>query len=144
MPLVIIIEFETESVIKGYNVYMNHWTLIIRRKLGNNLARPEPENKVDKYAVAVTKDAQVIGQLKKGRIGRYAKTVFFFLLANPMNIASITVTWKRVNFRDGQDFQIPWTILFKAKEKYIEIKKKNSWTYTLYNRLYAWNIVSKG
>ena len=105
---------------------MNHWTLIIRRKLGNNLARPEPENKVDKYAVAVTKDAQVIGQLKKGRIGRYAKTVFFFLLANPMNIASITVTWKRVNFRDGQDFQIPWTILFKAKEKYIEIKKKNS------------------
>ena len=105
---------------------MNHWTLIIRRKLGNNLARPEPENKVDKYAVAVTKDAQVFGQLKKGRIGRYAKTVFFFLLANPMNIASITVTWKRVNFRDGQDFQIPWTILFKAKEKYIEIKKKNS------------------
>ena len=74
--------------------------------------------------MAVTKDAQVIGQLKKGRIGRYAKTVFFFLLANPMNIASITVTWKRVNFRDGQDFQIPWTILLKAKEKYIEIKKK--------------------
>ena len=102
---------------------MNHWTLIIRRKLGNNLARPEPENKVDKYAVAVTKDAQVFGQLKKGRIGRYAKTVFFFLLANPMNIASITVTWKRVNFRDGQDFQIPWTILFKAKD-ILKLKKK--------------------
>ena len=57
MPLVIIIEFETESVIKGYHAYMNHLTLIIRRKLWENLARPEPENEVDKYAVAVTKDA---------------------------------------------------------------------------------------
>ena len=121
MPLVIIIEFETESVIKAYHAYMNHLTLIIRRKLWENLARPEPENEVDKYAVAVTKDEQVSGQLKKGRIGRIAKTVFFFLRANPMNTASITVTWKRVNFRDGQGFQIPWTILFKVEEKYIEI-----------------------
>ena len=54
MPLVIIKEFETESVIKGYHAYMNDWTQI----LGENLsARPEPENEIDKYAVAVSKDA---------------------------------------------------------------------------------------
>ena len=58
MPLVIIKKFETESVIKGYHAYMNDWTPI----LGENLStRPEPENEIDKYAVAVTKDAQVIG-----------------------------------------------------------------------------------
>ena len=104
MPLVIIKEFETESVIKGYHAYMNDWTPI----LGENLSkRPEPENKIYKYAVAVTKDARVIGYLKKGKTGRYAKTVFYFLRANPMNTASITVTDKRVNFGDEQGLQIP-------------------------------------
>ena len=88
MPLVIIKEFETESVIKGYHAYMNDWTPI----LGENLStRPESESEIDKYAVAVTKDAQVIGHLKKGKTSRYTKTVFYFLRANPMNTASITV-----------------------------------------------------
>ena len=41
MPLVIIKEFETESVIKGYHAYMNDWAPI----LGENLSTcPEPEN----------------------------------------------------------------------------------------------------
>ena len=34
MPLVTIKEFETESVIKGYHVYMNDWTQI----LGENVS----------------------------------------------------------------------------------------------------------
>ena len=39
MPLVIIKEFETELVTKGYHAYMNDWTPI----LGENLStRPEP------------------------------------------------------------------------------------------------------
>ena len=50
MPLVIIKEFETESVIKGCHAYINDWTPI----LGENLsARPVLENEIDKYAVAV-------------------------------------------------------------------------------------------
>ena len=68
MPLVIIKEFETESVIKGYHAHLNDWTPI----LGENLStRPEPENEI-----AVAKDARVIGHLKKGKTGRYTKTVF--------------------------------------------------------------------
>ena len=62
MSLVIIKEFETESVIKGYHVYMNDWTPI----LGENLStRPERENEIDKYTVPVPKDAWAIGHLKK-------------------------------------------------------------------------------
>ena len=94
-------------------------------------ARPEPDNEIDKYAVAVTKDARVIGHLKKGKTGRYAKTVFYFLRANPMNTANITVTGKRVNFADGQGLQIPCTILFKGEEKYIEVLKKQLNLYPL-------------
>ena len=62
MPLVIIQEFETEAAIKGYHAYMIAWTPI----LGENLStRPESENEIEKYAVVVTKDARVIGHLKK-------------------------------------------------------------------------------
>ena len=103
MPLIIIKEFETESLIKGYHAYMNNWTLILGENL---LTPPQPENEIDKYVVAV-KDALVIGHLKKGKTGRYAKIAFYFLRANPMNTASITVTGKRVNFGDGQGLQTP-------------------------------------
>ena len=114
MPLFIIKEFKTESVIKGYHVYMNDWTPILGENL---LARLEPENEIDKYAVAVTKNARVIGHLKKGNTGQYAKTVFYFLRANPMNTASVTVTGKRVNFEDGQDLQIKFPAQFYSREK---------------------------
>ena len=82
---------------------MNDWTTMIGESL---TTRPEPENKIDKYAAAVTKDAKVIGHLKKGETGRYAKTVFHFLGANAMDTANITVTGKRVNLGDGQGLQI--------------------------------------
>ena len=96
---------------------MNDWAPIS----GENLStRPEPESEIDKYAVAVTKDARMIGQLKKGKTGRYSKTVFYFLPADPISTACITVTGKRVNFGDGHGLQIPCTILCKGEEKYIE------------------------
>ena len=64
MPLVIIKEFKTESVIKGYHAYMNGQTPILGEHLST---RPEPQNEIDKDAVSVTKDARVIGHLKKGK-----------------------------------------------------------------------------
>ena len=66
MPLVIIKEFEIESVIKGYHIYMNDWTPILEENLST---RPEPENEIDKYTGTVTKEAWVIGHLKKGKTG---------------------------------------------------------------------------
>ena len=74
---------------------MNDWTPILEENLST---RPEPENKIDKYVVAVTKDARLIGHLKKEKL----VTVFYLLQANPMNTASITVTGISVNFGDGQ------------------------------------------
>ena len=74
--------------------------------------------------MAATRDARVIGHLKKEKTSRYAETFFYFLRANPMNTASITVTGKRVNFGDEQGLQIPCTILFKGEKKHIEVLKK--------------------
>ena len=126
--VVIIKEFKTEPVIKGYHAYMNDWTSI----LGENLSTlSEPENEIDKYAVLVTKYARVIGHLKKLKTGWYTKTAFYFLRANPMNTGCITVTGKRVNFAEGQALQIPCTILFKGEEKHIEVLKNHLNLYPL-------------
>ena len=81
--------------------------------------------------MAITKDGRVIGHLKKGKTGRYAKTVCYFLRANLMNIISITVTGKRVNVGDGQGLQIPCTIFFKGEEKYIAVLKEQLNLYPL-------------
>ena len=56
IPLAIIREFKCESMMKEYHAYMNDWTPMIGESL---TTRPEPENEIDKYAVAVTKDAKV-------------------------------------------------------------------------------------
>ena len=86
----------------------------------------EPQHEIQKFAVAVTKDALLIDYLKKEKTGRYSKTAFFyFLQAYPMNTVSITVTGKRKNFGDGQDLEISCTILFKAEEKYVEVLKSS-------------------
>ena len=122
ISLVIIREYKCESMIKGYHVYMSEWTPVLGESLRT---RPEPENEIDKYAVAVTKDDKVIGHLKKGKTGRYAKTIFYFLRANPTNIANITVTGKRANLGDGEGLQIPCTVSFQGEEKYIQVLKKH-------------------
>ena len=79
---------------------MNDWTQILGEDLSK---RSVPENEIGKYAMAVTKDAQVIGHLIKGNTGQYTKSIFDFLWASPMNTASIPVKGKRVNFGNGQD-----------------------------------------
>ena len=38
--------------------------------------RREPENIVDKFAVCVEKDDRVVGHLKKGDSGKFAKPIF--------------------------------------------------------------------
>ena len=54
---------------------MNSWNPII----GENLqTRPEPENIMDKYDVAVLKDRQVVGHLTERKSGRYAKTMISY------------------------------------------------------------------
>ena len=92
---------------------MNSWNPIIG---GNLQTRPEPENKMDKYDVAVLKDRQVVGHLTKGKSGRYAKTIFYFFQANQSNSAVVMLS-----YRDGQGLQIPCAIKFKSEENCFKI-----------------------
>ena len=58
---------------------------------------PEPKNVVDKYAVCVMLGDEIVGQLKKGRTGCFAKTAFYFLRADEKGSCIVIVKDKAVN-----------------------------------------------
>ena len=49
---------------------------------------------MNKYAVAVLKNTNIVGHLTKGKSGRYAKAIFCCLQAKQLNMAVVTVREK--------------------------------------------------
>ena len=78
----------------------------------------EPDNPVDKFAVAVKKNQNIVGHLKKGKTGRFAKTLFYFLRSNPYSKCHAKVTGKRCNLGDGDGLQVPCIIYIWTSRVY--------------------------
>ena len=74
--------------------------------------------------MAVLKNENIVGHLPIGKSGRFAKTIFYFLRADSLNIATVKVEGKRQNYGDGEGLQIPCSIQFKGETKSVEIFKK--------------------
>ena len=64
MPIVVTVNFDVDSYVKGYHEYKSIWTPKIGEKLQT---KREPENLVDKYAVCVKKNHKIVGHLPLGR-----------------------------------------------------------------------------
>ena len=81
LPIILTVEICDETQIKGQHVYKDIWT----PELGEHLeVQCKPENPVDKYAVCLkTSNGTIVGHLKKGKSGRFAKTIFYYLRSHP-------------------------------------------------------------
>ena len=76
LPIILLSTLEVNSFIKGYHEYKEEWI----PHIGEILAvEREPDNMTDRYAVAIKKSGRVVGHLKKGTSGRFAKIASFFL-----------------------------------------------------------------
>ena len=62
----------------------------------------EPDKLVQKYAECVRKDGKVVGRLKKRLMGRYAKTIFYFLRGDPFSKCTAKCFGPRCNLGDGE------------------------------------------
>lgn len=122
LPVVITNNWEMESYVKGYHVYRSFWTPIIDEILET---RRQPENQMDKYAVCVLKDARVVGHLKKGSNGRFAKTIFYFLRSDAHAKCSVRITGEPVNLGDKEGMQVPCVLQFEGQSRFIELLKQN-------------------
>ena len=101
--IVLLVNFETPSYIKGYHEYQKIWTPFLQEELCGEM---EPANPVDKYAVAVKKNNVAEGHLPLGCSGKFAKTIFYFLRADEWSDCKVIVTGKPVNCGDGDGMQL--------------------------------------
>ena len=82
----------------------------------------KPTNKLNKQLVTVKgKDGDVIGRLLRGKLGKFAKTVFYILKCDKNHHCKITVTGKAINAGDGLGMKVPCQLFFLAEEKFIII-----------------------
>ena len=64
---------------------------------------------------------EIVGHLKKGRTGRFAKTVFYLLRADKKGSCTALVKGKAVNPWDGE---VPCTLHFKGTAKFIDVLRQ--------------------
>ena len=116
------VEISNETQIKGHHVYKDIWA----PELGEHLeVQYEPENPVDKYAVCLkASDGIIVGHLKKGKSGCFAKAIFCYLRSHLQANCTAKVIGKRFNLGDGEDLQVPCILQFTGERKFISILKK--------------------
>ena len=121
IQIVVTTNFEIDSFVKGYHEYKNIWT----PKIGETLSiEREPGNLVDKYAVCVNKNNEIVGHLPLGKDGKFAKTVFYFLRADEFGSCDVLIKGKPANFGDGDGMQVPCSLNFTGRKKFIVILEK--------------------
>ena len=119
--IVLLVNFETPSYIKGYHEYQKIWTPFLQEELCGEM---EPANPVDKYAVAVKKNNVAEGHLPLGCSGKFAKTIFYFLCADEWSECKVIVTEKSVNHGDGDGMQVTCLLKFHGQKSLIGILKQ--------------------
>ena len=109
MEIILLTYFEIESTVVGFHVYRNNWEPVIGEVWKTCM---EPQNEVDKYAVAVVdNENNIIGHLPKGKSGKYAKAIFYFLKTNLLNFCHVKITGKAVNLEDNEGMIIPYPLI---------------------------------
>ena len=109
--IVLLVDFETPSYIKGHHEYQKIWTPFLQEELCGEM---EPANPVDKYAVAVKKNNVVVGHLPLRCSGKFTKIIFYFLLGDEWSEFQVVMTGKAVNRRDGDGMQVPCLLKFRG------------------------------
>ena len=121
IQIVVMTNFEFDSFVKGHHEYKNIWTPKIGETL---LTEREPGNLVDKYVVCVKKNNEIVEHLQLGKDGKFAETVFYFLRADEYGSCDVLIKGKPVNLGDDDEMQVPCSLNFTGRKKFIDILEK--------------------
>ena len=84
----------------------------------------EPENPIDKCGVCLkTSNGAAVEHLKKGKSGRFIKTIFYYLRCHPETSWLLKVTGKRLALDDGADLRVSCILQFTGERKCVSILK---------------------
>ena len=118
LPITLITSMDLETFIKGHHIYKNIWTPQLDELLE---VSTELDNPMDKFVVTVKKNQNIEGHLKKGKTGRFAKTLFYFLRSDSYSKCHAKVTWKRCNLGDGDGLQVPCILNISGQAEFMSI-----------------------
>ena len=120
--LFLTVEISHETQIKRHHACKDIWA----PELGEHLeVQCELENPVNKYGVCLkSSSGRIVGHLKKGKSGRFAKTIFYYFMKLPSSKLHCKVTGKRFNLNDGEGLQVPCILQFTGERKFISVLKK--------------------
>ena len=119
--IVLITTLDLETFIKGHHMYKDIWA----PKQGEQLdVLIEPDNRMDKFTVCVKINEKIVGHLKKGTSGSFAKTIFYFLRSDAYSNAWEKVTGKRCNLGDGEGMQVPCKLSLSGQPKFASPLRK--------------------
>ena len=76
----------------------------------------EPDNRAGKFAGFSEKDQTVVGHLKGGDSGKFAKTILYFLRSDTYWNCYAEVSGKRCNLKDGEGLQNPCKIIITGQK----------------------------
>ena len=111
-----------ELIIRGYHAYLNIWEPLLGKCLR---CAKEPENEVDKHAVAVVRINSRNEEVVVGHVPKLISIVVSMYLSLPCCTLSIEVAGKRINRGAGYGLEIPAKFHFHGLENAIRwIKTK--------------------
>ena len=79
---------------------------------------------MDKYAVCVKKENEIVEQIPLGKDGKFAKTVFYFLRADKYGSCNVLIKKKPVKLGHGDGIQVSCTLNLFGQKKFICILQK--------------------
>ena len=121
LPIVLVTTLDFETFIKGHHVCKDIWTPKQSEQLDVLM---EPDNRMDKFAVCVKVNEKIVGHLKKGTSGRFAKKIFYYLRSDAYSSAWSKVTGKRCNRGDGEGMQVPCKLSLSGQLKFVSLLHK--------------------
>ena len=119
IPIVREKELKIKSFVMAFHEYRTIWTPHGVFGLTNSKRTDQQKGK---FAVAVIGDKDsVVGHLMKGKGGRFAKTILYFLQASEYHGCRVHITGQAINQGDDKGMKIPCTLMFKGQSEFVDI-----------------------
>ena len=85
-------------------------------RVGGTAQRTDGTSRAENVAICVEKDQEVVGYLKKGDSGKFAKTIFYFLRSYKYSSSYANFSGKRGNLKDGEGLQFPCKMIVTGQK----------------------------
>ena len=121
MEIILLTYHEMKSVM-GFHNYRNKWEPVIGEILNT---RMELTTKwINTSWLCLTRRITLLVIYQKAQVKKYAKTIFYFLRNDSVNVCKVKVTGKAVNLGDDKGMRIPCVLQLTGNSQMVSLLKE--------------------